>query len=242
MRQKSFNFSVEFVYQLFSLLIIIIIVHTAYVGVIRPNADAFLAKQAEFLEQDKSKITQRSIYVILKDYEQEVEISLREVYQGTSRVIQKEGRRLEVSIPPGARPGTRVRAAGEGGPGVAGGEAGDLYLRVKVRPDPQFERATASSQLAKNLDGRVIMARIPLIIDLGNPIAVCGFFVTIHPVSPPKNSLLVNTIPSFRPNDQREPPRRVGKATVGATPSDRHTPHIPPRPTNPSTRHLPRLS
>jgi curved DNA-binding protein len=75
-----------------------------------------------------------------QDYEQEIEISLREVYQGTSRVIQKEGRRIEVNIPPGARSGTRVRAAGEGGPGMAGGEAGDLYLRVKARPDPQFER------------------------------------------------------------------------------------------------------
>jgi len=75
-----------------------------------------------------------------QDYEQEVEISLREAYQGTSRVIQKEGRRIEVSIPPGARSGTRVRAAGEGGPGMAGGETGDLYLRIKVRPDHQFER------------------------------------------------------------------------------------------------------
>jgi curved DNA-binding protein len=75
-----------------------------------------------------------------QDYEQKVEVSLREVYQGTSRVIQKEGRRIEVNIPPGARSGTRVRATGEGGPGTAGGEAGDLYLRVKVRPDPQFKR------------------------------------------------------------------------------------------------------
>jgi len=75
-----------------------------------------------------------------QDYEQEVEISLREAYQGTTRILQKDGRRLEVKIPPGARTGTRVRIAGEGGPGAAGGEAGDLYLRVKVRPDPQFER------------------------------------------------------------------------------------------------------
>jgi curved DNA-binding protein len=30
--------------------------------------------------------------------------------------------------------------AGEGGPGDGGGETGDLYLRVKVAPDPQFER------------------------------------------------------------------------------------------------------
>ena len=75
-----------------------------------------------------------------QDYEQEVEISLREAYQGTTRILQKDGRRLEVKIPPGARTGTRVRIVGEGGPGAAGGEAGDLYLRVRVRPDPQFER------------------------------------------------------------------------------------------------------
>ena len=75
-----------------------------------------------------------------QDYEQEVEISLRDVYQGATRTLQKDGRRLEVKIPPGARTGTRVCMAGEGGPGAAGGVAGDLYLRVKVSPDPQFER------------------------------------------------------------------------------------------------------
>ena len=75
-----------------------------------------------------------------QDYEQEVEIGLREAHQGATRVLQKDGRRLEVRIPPGARTGTRVRMAGEGGPGAAGGEAGDLFLRVRVAPDPQFER------------------------------------------------------------------------------------------------------
>jgi curved DNA-binding protein len=75
-----------------------------------------------------------------QDYEQEVEISLREAYSGTTRILQRDGRRLEVKIPPGARTGTRVRVQGEGGVGTAGGEVGDLYLRVKVRDDPRFER------------------------------------------------------------------------------------------------------
>lgn len=74
-----------------------------------------------------------------RDYEQEVAISLREAYRGTKRILQKDGRRLEVEIPPGARTGTRVRMAGEGGTG-RGGEAGDFYLRVEVQSDPQFER------------------------------------------------------------------------------------------------------
>jgi len=75
-----------------------------------------------------------------QDYEQEIKISLREAYQGTTHTLQNDGRRLEVEIPPGTRTGTRIRMAGEGSPGVAGGEAGDLYLRVKVSPDSQFER------------------------------------------------------------------------------------------------------
>lgn len=75
-----------------------------------------------------------------RDFEQEVGISLREAYNGTTRILQADGRRLEVKIPPGARTGTRVRVSGEGGAGSAGGEAGDLYLRVNVRDDAQFER------------------------------------------------------------------------------------------------------
>jgi curved DNA-binding protein len=75
-----------------------------------------------------------------QDYEQEVEISLQEAYQGTARVLQKEGQRLEIKIPAGAKTGTRVRMSGEGGTGATGGPAGDLYLRVSVLPDPRFER------------------------------------------------------------------------------------------------------
>jgi len=75
-----------------------------------------------------------------RDYEQEVEVSLGEAFAGTTRILQKNGRRLEVKVPPGARTGTRVRVAGEGQAGVSGGPAGDLYLRVSVRSDGQFER------------------------------------------------------------------------------------------------------
>ncbi len=46
---------------------------------------------------------------------------------------------MEVKIPPGVRDGSRVRVAGEGGQG-AGGRKGDLYLRVRVAPNPSFER------------------------------------------------------------------------------------------------------
>lgn len=75
-----------------------------------------------------------------RDIEQEVEITLYEAYHGATRVMEKDGRRLEIKIPAGARTGTKVRLAGEGGPGMMGGEAGHLYLQVKVQPGGQFER------------------------------------------------------------------------------------------------------
>jgi curved DNA-binding protein len=75
-----------------------------------------------------------------QDLEHRVEISLAEAYHGTSRMLSKDGRRLEVKIPAGAKSGTRVRVRGEGSSGAAGGQAGDLYLRVKVAGDPRFER------------------------------------------------------------------------------------------------------
>ncbi len=75
-----------------------------------------------------------------QDFEHEVEISLYEAYHGTTRLLNKDGRRLEVKIPAGAKTGTKVRMRGEGGGGAAGGQAGDLYLLVTVADDPNFER------------------------------------------------------------------------------------------------------
>ena len=80
-----------------------------------------------------------------QDLEGEVELTLDEVQRGTTRSIQvaedgQKPRTVEVKIPPGIRENSRVRAAGEGGPGGKRGRRGDLYLRVKVRPHPRFER------------------------------------------------------------------------------------------------------
>ncbi|MCK5423244.1 MAG: MotA/TolQ/ExbB proton channel family protein [Deltaproteobacteria bacterium] len=69
--KKSFPLSFEFIYQLFSLIIIIILVHAIYVAIIRPNADAFLGEQAALMEKDPSYVAQRSASVVIRDYEQE---------------------------------------------------------------------------------------------------------------------------------------------------------------------------
>jgi len=66
--------------------------------------------------------------------EAHAEITLEEAFHGTTRVVDVEGRRLEVRIPAGADTGTRVRLTGK----APGG--GDLFVVVKVRTDPRFKR------------------------------------------------------------------------------------------------------
>ncbi|HUE99201.1 MAG TPA: DnaJ C-terminal domain-containing protein, partial [Anaerolineales bacterium] len=67
-------------------------------------------------------------------YQQELEITLDEAYQGTTRVLQSDGKQKQVRIPAGVRTGSKVRVAGAGPNGL------DLYLIVDVQDDPRFER------------------------------------------------------------------------------------------------------
>ena len=79
-----------------------------------------------------------------QDIEHDVELTLEEAYHGATRrmSIKESGhaRSVDVRIPAGVKEGSRVRAAGEGAAGSNGGASGDLYLRVRVKPHPVFER------------------------------------------------------------------------------------------------------
>ena len=61
----------EFIYQLFSLVIAIIVVHAVYVSVIRPNATAVLEEQAIQINANPDYVPDRSAYVVIRDFEQE---------------------------------------------------------------------------------------------------------------------------------------------------------------------------
>ncbi|MCQ2996816.1 curved DNA-binding protein [Pseudomonas syringae] len=88
-----------------------------------------------------------------QDVEMELAIFLEETLSGESKQVSFKvpqhnaaGQRvadvtktLNVKIPAGVTDGERIRLKGQGAPGVAGGESGDLYLIIRLAPHPKFE-------------------------------------------------------------------------------------------------------
>ncbi|MBH97956.1 MAG: hypothetical protein CMM56_05825 [Rhodospirillaceae bacterium] len=65
------NLPNEFLYQVFALIIAVIIVHAVYVTVVRPQAAAVIAEQTIRIQEDSNYTPQRSLYVLVRDFEQE---------------------------------------------------------------------------------------------------------------------------------------------------------------------------
>ncbi|OLZ65268.1 molecular chaperone DnaJ [Streptomyces amritsarensis] len=90
------------------------------------------------------------------DQEAELPLTVEEAFKGGRRAVTLAGpagqpRRYEVNVPPGVTDGQRIRLAGEGGRGSGDAPGGDLYLRVRVQPHPQFR-----------LDGRDVHVQVPV--------------------------------------------------------------------------------
>ena len=74
------------------------------------------------------------------DYETEMDISLEEAYQGVSRIIQVESEKLKITTKPGSYTDQQLRIKGKGAVGSSAENRGDLFVRIKIKPHPQFIR------------------------------------------------------------------------------------------------------
>ncbi len=72
------------------------------------------------------------------------EVSLAEVMTGAERMVNVNGKRLHVKIPPGVSDGSKVKLSGAV-------DGGDLVINVRVQPDPRFTR-----------DGQNLRTELPL--------------------------------------------------------------------------------
>ena len=73
------------------------------------------------------------------DREALLDLSLEDAVTGGRRHLSvDDGRSVDVNFPAGVREGQLIRLAGQGAPGRDGGPAGDLYLRVRLKPHRTF--------------------------------------------------------------------------------------------------------
>ena len=99
-----------------------------------------------------------------QDHHAKILIDLADAYNGAKRTIalhmptqdanghvSTQERKLDVSIPKGIKAGQNLRLAGQGGPGMGAGAAGDLYLEIDFHPNPIYR-----------VDGKDVYLDLPL--------------------------------------------------------------------------------
>lgn len=78
------------------------------------------------------------------DYQTSVTLSFEEAIFGATKMVSVNGEDLKVKIPAGIDDGMSIRLRGKGGEAPAGGgEKGDLYVRIRVKPHKTLTREGA---------------------------------------------------------------------------------------------------
>ena len=94
--------------------------------------------------------------------EAQVDVSLDDAFHGATRLVEVNGKRLEVKIPAGVETGSRIRLRGKGG--GTGDAARDLILVVRVAAHPVFARegANLARELPITLREALLGAQVPV--------------------------------------------------------------------------------
>ena len=75
-----------------------------------------------------------------QDYTAELHLSLMDAAKTHKQVITVNGKNLRITVPAGVANGQTIKLKGQGGPGMNGGPAGDLYITFIIPDDSRFKR------------------------------------------------------------------------------------------------------
>jgi curved DNA-binding protein len=74
------------------------------------------------------------------DYSADVEITLDEAFNGTTRTLSINGQKIDIKIKPGIKDGQKMKISGKGQPGKRANSSGDLIITIKIKPHKRVER------------------------------------------------------------------------------------------------------
>lgn len=75
-----------------------------------------------------------------QDYNAELRLSLRSAAETHKQVLTVNGKNIRITVPAGVANGQIIKLKGQGGQGVNGGPAGDLFITFVIEEDPVFKR------------------------------------------------------------------------------------------------------
>lgn len=96
------------------------------------------------------------------DTEAAIALSFAEAFNGVQKRLQLDDEVINVRIPPGATPGSRIRVKGKGRPSPFSQQRGDLYLNIEILPHPffRFEDDNITCEVPIRPDEAVLGAQI----------------------------------------------------------------------------------
>lgn len=75
-----------------------------------------------------------------QDYTAELHLTLQEAAETHKQILTVNGKNLRITVPAGVANGQTIKLAGQGGAGMNGGPAGDLYITFVIADDARFHR------------------------------------------------------------------------------------------------------
>ncbi len=75
-----------------------------------------------------------------QDYTAELHLTLQDAYETHKQILTVNGKKLRITVPAGVANGQTIKLAGQGGEGMNGGPAGDLYITFVIEDDTRFRR------------------------------------------------------------------------------------------------------
>lgn len=75
-----------------------------------------------------------------QDYNAELHLSLRDAAETHKQILEVNGKKIRITVPAGVSDGQTIKLNGQGGPGMNGGPAGDLYITFVIADDPAYKR------------------------------------------------------------------------------------------------------
>jgi curved DNA-binding protein len=97
------------------------------------GGDPFGGQQSQRFQRTRKAEPQRG-----RDAEAIIEISLKEASQGVTKQFKIDGEKVKVKIPAGIEDGKRLKLKGKGSSSLTG-KRGDLYLKVRIKPEKGYE-------------------------------------------------------------------------------------------------------